>query len=857
MQHPASAHFVSPLLNEPDCIHAGVFDMLSPVGRGILNMRIAALIAAGCLALGTAVAHADANRQTKGSFEDKFRQLEVDLPTPNSYRTASGAPGEAYWQQKADYQIEVRLDESQRRLTGRQTVTYRNNSPHPLPYLWFQLDQNHFKKDSVARITETASANAQGQDTLSIANLRRMQTAADIPYGVELQSVTNTAGAAVPYVINDTMMRVDLPRPLAPGQATSLRMAWAYNITDNNIMGGRSGFERIAGTDHDIFFIAQWFPRMVAYTDYTGWQHKQFLGRGEFTLEFGDYDVAITVPSDHVVASTGTLLNPNEALTAQQRARLAQAKTAKKAPMYIVTPDEAVANEKEGTSATRTWRFKAENVRDFAFASSRRFIWDAMTVDQPEGQDVLAQSFFPVEADPLWSLYSTRAVAHTIDVYSSFSFPYPYPAAISVNTWERGGMEYPMISFNGYRPVKDEKTGQKTYTRNAKYGLIGVVIHEVGHNYFPMIVNSDERQWTWMDEGLNSFLEYMAELRWEEGFPTNGGLANVLEVIPAYMMSENQVPIMTNSESIPQFGPNAYTKPTAALSVLRETVMGPKLFDHAFKEFAQRWRFKRPTPSDFFRTMEDASGVDLDWFWRGWFYTTDHVDIALSAVREYKLATRNPEADQPLARTQRQSRALPPVTVQQNREAGVQTYIERNPDAKDFYNENDEFVVSNKDRNDYQGFLEGLRDPEKSVFERALKEDPFIYFVDFRNTGGLVSPLPVKLTYEDGSTREMTIPAEIWRMDNTKVTRMFVEPKRVTSFELDARNQIADADETNNTYPARLSPSRLDVFRSQQPPAARNQMADALVELRAKEPATGGTAAPIVRTPPSSPVPTF
>ncbi|HEV7691368.1 MAG TPA: M1 family metallopeptidase, partial [Hyphomonadaceae bacterium] len=761
----------------------------------------------------------------------------------NTYRTASGAPGEAYWQQQADHVINATLDENAKRITASETVTYKNNSPHTLTYAWFQLDQNQFKQDSVTRLTATTTPGAGGADTVGYSTLRQLQSYADKPHGYEIKSVTDGAGKPLHYVINDTMMRVDLPSALAPGKTQAFKIAWAFNIVDNNLFGGRSGYERFPENDTYIFFQAQWFPRMVAYTDYTGWQHKQFLGRGEFTLEFGNFDVSVTLPADHIMGATGVLQNPNEVLSAEQRSRLAQAKSKLDKPMYIVSPDEALANEKEGTTATKTWRWKAQNVRDFAWASSRKFIWDAMGVKQPEGGDVLAQSFFPTEADPLWSLYSTRAVAHTIDVYSQFAFPYPYPNAISVNTWASGGMEYPMISFNGYRPVKDEKTGQKTYTRNAKYGLIGVVIHEVGHNYFPMVVNSDERQWTWMDEGLNSFLESQAELLWEEEFPVGSpGVPNVLDTITSYMTSQEQVPVMTNSESVKQFGPNAYTKPTAALTILRETVMGRELFDFAFKEYAHRWRFKRPTPADFFRTMEDASGTDLDWFWRGWFYTTDHVDVSLDSVREYRLSTRDPNVENPLRRERRE--AVPDApTVQGNRAQGLQTYVDKHPDAKDFYNQTDDFAVNNKDLNDYQSFQEGLKEPEKSVFERAMKESPFIYFVDFSNIGGLVTPLPLKFTYADGTTKEMIIPAEIWRGNNEKVTKLFVEAKKVASIELDARHQIADADMSNNAFPQKTVPSRLELFRAQQG-AGRNQMADALVELKAKEaPASG--AAPI------------
>jgi len=799
-------------------------------------LRLLLFVAALFIALPV---HAQGVQQTRGGFEDKFRQLDEVLPDPNTYRNASGAPGHQYWQQKVDYKITATLDETKRRLTARATVRYTNNSPDALPWLWMQLDQNIFKR------TERATAPAAGgADRLSLGTLRELQSYAETPHGFEIQSVTDGGSRALRYAINDTMMRIDLPTPLAPRQATTVKLAWAFNVVDNNVFGGRSGYEHFRDSDTYQFFIAQWFPRLVAYTDYTGWQHKQFLGQGEFTLEFGNYDIAITVPADHILTATGVLQNPNEVLTSEQRSRLAQARNQFDKPMYIVTPEEAAANEKEGATGTKTWRWKAGNVRDFAWASSRKYIWDAMGVKQDEGGDVLAQSFFPNEADPLWSQYSTRAVAHTIDVYSEFSFPYPYPNAISVNTWAGGGMEYPMISFNGYRPVKDEKTGVKTYTRNARNGLIGVVIHEVGHNYFPMIVNSDERQWTWMDEGLNSFLEFMAELRWDEKFPVLNNNANSLDEIGAYMMSEDQVPIMTNSESVLQFGNNAYNKPAAALTVLRETVMGRELFDFAFKQYAQRWKFKRPTPSDFFRTMEDASGVDLDWFWRGWFYTTDHVDVALKDVREYRLSTRDPDVESSLQRQRREATRPEPVTVTENRDGGQKTYMQEHPDAADFYTENDEFEPTNKDRNDYQSWLDGLKEPDKSAFDKALKDNPYIYFMDFENVGGLVSPLPLRFTFEDGTTKDILIPAEIWRMNSEKVTKLFVESKKVVSVELDAKHQIADAVRTNNAYPQKNVPSRLDLFRSNQS-GVRNQMADALVELKAKQAQPASSAAPI------------
>jgi hypothetical protein len=772
-----------------------------------------------------------------GDADKKFNQLDTLLPTPGTTRTASGAPGQAYWQQRADYSITVSLDETKRRITGAQTITYTNNSPDPLSYIWFQLDQNIFKDESIARRTETVTAGGNRRDrvgdgdSLTFGALRRHQSFQDTEFGYELGAVKTTDGRTLKTTINDTMMRVDLPTPLKPGERVALTMSWSFNILEEASIGARSGYEYFRKTNSYLYFLAQWFPRLAAYTDYTGWQHKQFLGRGEFTLEFGDYDVAITVPADHIVSSTGVLQNPDEVLTPVQRTRLKQAETAK-SPVFIVTPQEALANEKDGTRETRTWRFKAENVRDFAWASSRKFIWDAQGYAQGGSEQpfVMAMSFYPNEAEPIWSKYSTQAVIHTMEVYSRFSFPYPYPTAISVNTWERGGMEYPMISFNGYRPAPDEKTGAITYSRNIKYGLIGVIIHEVGHNYFPMIVNSDERQWTWMDEGLNTFLEYVAELEWEERFPAFGDKTNVLDFITDYMKSPNQVPIMTNSESVVQFGPNAYTKPTAALTVLRETVMGRELFDMAFKEYAMRWRFKRPTPADFFRTMEDASGVDLDWFWRGWFYGTDHVDVALTGIREYQVSSQNPDVEFPLKR-QRFEQDNPLSTQEErNRQERIKLRVERQPGLTDLYNERDEFTVANKDRNDYADFRKGLKDWERIALDRAVKAGEYIYFVDIKNIGGLVTPLPLTITYAGGQTEELLIPAEVWRYNADSITRLFIKPKRIVAIEIDRKHQIADADQSNNMFPPRIPASRIELFKAKD--TTRNLMLDMMTKLK-------------------------
>ncbi|MFN5653409.1 MAG: M1 family metallopeptidase, partial [Flavobacteriia bacterium] len=559
--------------------------------------------------------------------QTKFAQLDQMLPTPNNYRAASGAPGHAYYQQKADYKMTLVLDDAKQRLDGVETITYTNNSPDPLAYLWLQLDQNIYNLDSDSKIIEVEKM----ENFKSVSDLRKR----DFYYdgGFKIERITNMSGQPMKYFINKTMMRIDLAKPLLPGQNISFQINWWYNINDRMQVGGRSGYEYFETDQNYLYTIAQFFPRMCVYNDVTGWQNKQFLGRGEFTLPFGDYEVSITVPADHIVAATGECQNYASILTAEQRKRYEQAKKSD-SPVIIVTQAEAEAAEKNKAQKTKTWVYKATNVRDFAFASSRQFIWDAQK--QTVGnKDILCMSYYPKEGNPLWERYSTKLVAHTIKTYSKYTVNYPYPVAISVHSkWI--GMEYPMICFNGGRPEADG-----TYSEGEKYGMWGVIIHEVGHNFFPMIINSDERQWTWMDEGLNTFVQYLTEQEWERDYPSRRG--------PAYMIADYMrgdvsgiSPIMTNSESIKQFGNNAYGKPATALNILRETVMGRELFDYAFKTYCERWAFKHPTPADFFRTMEDASAVDLDWFWRGWFYSTDHVDIALTDVKWFQLNTQNP-----------------------------------------------------------------------------------------------------------------------------------------------------------------------------------------------------------------------
>ena len=788
----------------------------------------------------------------------KFRQLGPEsLPTPNIFRNASGAPGPAYWQQRASHTIDVKLDEDKRRITAEMDIEYVNGSPDTLNYIWLALDQNRFKDGSLARESAIASAagsrrgdGSGGADRYSFGALRYEQAMEDREYGFEFTSVTDSRGRALSYTINDSMMRIDLEQPLAPEDVLNFSIDWEHNIIDEEAVGGRGGYETFPddrdGKGNDIFGMAQWFPRLAAYTDYTGWQNKQFLGRGEFTLEFGDYEVNIDVPADHIVSATGELQNPIDVLTSTQRKRLADA--GPKKPLFVVTPEEAEENSKTKSTKRKTWSFKADNVRDFAWSSSRKYIWDAMTFEQDDDKHptVLAMSFYPPEAEPIWSKYSTQAVVHTMEVYNKFAFNYPYPTAQSVNSWERGGMEYPMITFNGYRPSEDEKSGEITYSRNIKYGLIGVIIHEIGHIYFPMVVNSDEREWTWMDEGLNTFLEYMAEYEWEEDFPILGGQQNPLDSITRYMTSSNQVPIMTQSDSVLQFGPNAYSKPASSLVVLRETVMGRELFDFAFREYANRWKFKRPTPADFFRTMEDASAVDLDWFWRGWYFGTDHVDMALTSVREYKISTQDPDAEEDFKRDQDGTDKPENITQKRNREEGLKTRIQRFDDLEDFYNENDKFTTTNKDRNKYKSFLDGLRDWEKVAYERAMEDGKFIYFMDFENVGGLISPLPLKITFENGEVEELMVPAEIWRRDSKNVTKLITRKKRIASVELDPHHQTADANYSNNSFPPTLRRSRIELYKSSYRP--KSMMADMLVELKSEEKdgsANGGKSVPL------------
>jgi hypothetical protein len=783
-------------------------------------------------------------RQTKGDFEDKFRQLEEVLPTANTYRTAGGEPGHAYWQQQVSYDIDVRLIENSRRIEASERITYTNNSPDTLRFLWLQLDQNRFRPDSMAELSLAfADPSRRGPKLedrkkdkppqISISELRRQQFLADNEVGYQINAV-RAADEDLEHTIVGTLMRVDLKQPLEPAQAVDFSIEFAFNIVEEDAVSARSGFEHFPDDEreggNDIFLLAQWFPRLHAYTDYEGWTNKEFLGRGEFTLEFGDYQVDITVPADHLVSSTGVLQNPEDVLTRTQRQRLAEAERSDH-PVFIVTAKEALENEKKASRDTKTWRFEAQNVRDFAWASSRKFIWDAQGYRQ--GGDVqplvMAMSFYPKEGEPLWSTYSTAAVIHTLKVYSRFSFDYPYPVAQSVNG-PVGGMEYPMITFNGPR-TDEQDDGERTYSQAEKRFLVGVVIHEIGHIYFPMTVNSDERQWTWMDEGLNSFLDAIASLEWDPDIPWKVEPRDMVD----YMKSDRQVPIMTQSDSVLQLGPNAYGKPTAALMILRETILGRELFDFAFKEYSRRWRFKRPTPADFFRSMEEASGVDLDWFWRGWFYSTDHVDLSIDRIWKLRLDTKNPDID---FDRRRQEELDKPASIVVERNRGERKlWVEANPEIRDFYDDNDRFTVTNKERNEYQEFLGELEDWEAQAIERALAEDRHYYVLEFSNHGGLVMPLLLQLDFEGQESEMMRIPAEIWRRNAKTVKKLIVTDRELKGVVVDPHWETADVDMENNHYPRRIIPSRIEIFKTPEREGLeqRDIMQDIKTELKKED----------------------
>ncbi|HEX8041351.1 MAG TPA: M1 family metallopeptidase [Chryseosolibacter sp.] len=714
-----------------------------------------------------------------GEWRGKFEQLGQTLPTPNEYRTGSGAPGPNYWQQRADYAMNVELHDDTQSITGTETITYHNNSPDVLKYLWLQVDQNILSKNNTLKSTNT------GQVVDSASAKTYADQVSDFEAGFNIKSVRETSGKPLPNFVNNTMMRVDLPQPLKSGEQFSFQIDWSYNVVDRSIFRQRSGMEYFPDDGNYVYTIAQFYPRMCVYDDYNGWQNKQFLGTGEFALPFGNYNVKVTVPADHIVAASGVLQNAEQVLSASEAERLKKARTSFDQPVVIVTQQEAVKKEKTKSKAKKTWEFQAENVRDFAFASSRKFIWDAMAV-KIGSKTPLAMSFYPKEGNPLWEKESTRAVKNTLEVYSRMTIDYPYPVAQSVHTASIG-MEYPMICFNFGRPDKNGK-----YTALLRQGMIGVIVHEVGHNFFPMIINNDERQTPWMDEGINSFVQLLTEqerypdIEWTRGKPFS--VVNYMKGDPALMR-----PLMTNSEQIVQLGAEQYTKAATALYILRETVMGKELFDMAFKEYAQRWAFKHPKPSDFFRTMEDASAVDLDWFWRGWFYTTDACDQTLEDVKWYRLDAVKAQPENKGVRS----------------DPGDLTRGPNSPEAKDFSGGPQALHLLKTDERFYGEFLSRVDD--KGIMSKL--SDKNIYEVTVSNKGGLVMPVIIEWTYKDGTKEVEKIPAEIWRLNEQRVTKVFIKDKEVAKVMIDPDMETADINIEDNFFPKVAQPSKFDEFR--------------------------------------------
>ena len=710
--------------------------------------------------------------------DNKFKQLYEEFSTPNRYRTASGSPGKDYYQQKVDYTMNIILDDENSKLYGDENINYKNNSPDELSYLWIQLDQN-IRGDYNMEDMKTSSGIPEMS---SIDSFVEEFTSEKFVGGFNIEKVLDQNGRPLRFTINKTMMRVDLPNPIKSGQEFNFSIKWWYKINNHVPSRDRSGYEYFSEDDNRAYVIAQFFPRLAVYNDIEGWQNYQFWGNGEFALNFGDYDVKITVPDDHIMEATGELQNPKEVLLKSELQRYKKAANSFDKPVIIVSEEEVREKEKRKSNGKSTWHFVAKNVRDFAFASSRKFIWDMMAV-KIGGKNIIASSLYPKEGNPLWEEYSTRVVAHTLKVYSKFTFDYPYPKAVSVHS-KNQGMEYPMICWNYGRPNEDG-----SYSDRTKYAMISVIIHEVGHNFFPMIVNSDERQWGWMDEGLDSFVQYLTEQEFEEDYPSRRGDPSK---IVRYMSGDQDFisPIMSNPENVFQLGPNAYSKPATALNILRETIMGPELFDFSFKTYAKRWKFKHPTPEDFFRTMEDASAVDLDWFWRGWFYSTDVVDIGVKSVDKYVISDKpSKEIDSILAKYGMTANDLnPTVFMQKNTK---------------------EFKESSEMESDSISSFEAL--------ETSLGDDKKLpkhfYEIQFEKPGGLVMPIIVDYIYEDGTKERIEYPVQIWRKNDSIVKRVITSDKKLIGVELDPDAETADINLNNNSWPVKKNISDFDKFK--------------------------------------------
>jgi hypothetical protein len=753
------------------------------------------------LALGLLLFIRPAAAQEKNNHGHAFEQLGTMLPGGNNYRSMDGAPGPGYWQQRADYRIECQLDVDQQQLSGKEFIKYYNNSPQTLRYLWLQLDENQHSASNDLHHVHPHSIG-ESMDERAMRMLAVWTELSD--YGHRIQSVKDAAGAPLQYFIDNTVMRIELPRPLAPGQQFEFSIEWSYSLVDriNGLTFGRGGYEYFPKDGNYLFTITQWYPRLCVYSDFEGWQSDQFTGTGEFALNFGNFDVKITLPEDYTVGATGVCQNYARMLSPDQLRRWKQAQQAD-APVEIVTLADALALENGNPSKRlKTWHYKAENVRDFAWTASRKFIWDAMAVDNGEGRKVMCMSYYPKEAYPIYNRYSTKAVAHTLNTYSKYSIPYPYPTAISVEA--QNGMEYPMICFN---PGRAEEDG--TYSEGAKNAALTVIFHEVGHNYFPMIINSDERQWAWFDEGINTFMQFLTEQEWDNNYDSTDGPPHL---ITGYMSSpkDELEPIMTNSENIVDYYSNAYRKPAAALNILRETIMGREKFDYAFQEYCRRWAFKHPTPADFFRSMEDASGMDLDWFWRGWFFSIDKVDISMDSLVWKRVDLENDPERKENTFPMKVKQPFQTLTQTRYRESGHVFPVEQDTSLQDFYTFYKPWETTDSVGMATYVRYDSLYSPEE---KRALFGDKHYYELHFSNKGGLVMPIILEWTYLDGSREIERVPVEIWRKNERQVQQVFVKDRQVKSVRLDPWRETADVDEKNNVVPVPEQPVLFKVYK--------------------------------------------
>jgi hypothetical protein len=727
---------------------------------------------------------------------NRFEELDYLLQSPSEYRTASGAPGPKYWQQRADYNIAVELDEPNNKITGTETITYSNNSPDALTYIWMQLDENYHNPEADVNRDNTNKM----QDRMTNQQLDALEPWRRLDgYGLNLTRVVDAAGKSLKYTIVKTMMRIDLPEALKPGQQFKFTIDWNYKVPDKLTRNGRGGYEYFAEDGNNLYSIAQFYPRMAVYSDFKGWQHLQFRSGAEFALNFGNFNLKITVPADHVVAATGECQNYKEMMSAKEYDRWQSAQQAKDV-IEIVTLAEALEKSKTKSTAKKTWVFKADNVRDVAFNTSRRLVWDAMPAFV-EGKKVMCMSYYGKEAYPIYRKYSTKATAHTIKTYSKYTIPYPYPVAQSVEA--AIGMEYPMIAMNPGRAAPDG-----SYTEAAKYSCIGVTIHEVGHNFFPMIVNSDERQWWWMDEGLNTFCQFLTEREFDADYPSSRGPAHLITDYMRLPKSELE-PIMTKGDAVSRVGSNAYAKASTGLNILRETILGRELFDFGFQEYAKRWAFKHPTPSDLFRTLEDATGVDLDWFWRGWFFGTDPVDISIDSVKIFKV-------DDALTATPSGVAVYNDINRLRNKDdKSIKFYVDTDTTLRDFYYYNRgadaayTLEQANKLKDDAN--KAGIDNDNLSKWK-----DKYFYELQFSNKGGLVMPIIVEWTFKDGTKQVDKIPVTVWLLNEEKVSKVFIKDKEVASVKLDPNRETADINEANGQWPVKEMPTKFSLFKQTQ-----------------------------------------